>query len=104
MPQDDETSVGEVVASRWADPSSDAFEGSARLLLDEGVDLLAASSRELSRGTPVYVQASADVVAVQRRMARNHIRSVPVLEGGRLIGCVDLLELALLIDPLAPPA
>ena len=98
-------SVGEVVAAhRWADPASNAFEGSARVLLEEGVDLLAASSRELARGTPIYVQASADVGAVQRRMAQSHIRSVPVLEDGKLIGCVDLVELALLAEPLAPPA
>src|SRR3712207_6043838 len=98
-------SVGEVVAThRWSDPFSDCFEGSARALVTEGIDLLDASSRELARGTPVYVQASAEVSAVQRRMSQHHIRSVPVLEAGRLIGCVELVELALLAEPLAPPA
>ena len=98
-------SIGEALASRlWAEPFPDAFTAAARLLLEEGVDLLAATVQELARGTPVYVNALADVVAVQRRMAQHHIRTVPVLAGGRLIGCVDLLDLALLTQPLAPPA
>jgi CBS domain-containing protein len=104
-PQEQSKSVGEVVAARrWSDPSPDCFEGSARALVEGGFDLLDASSRQLARGTPVYVQASAEVGAVQRRMSQHHIRSVPVLEDGILIGCVDLVELALLTEPLAPPA
>ena len=98
-------SVGEVVASQgWAYAFPEALEGPARLLLEEGVDLLAATTCELARGTPIYVRASADVVSVQRCMAQHHIRSVPVLAAGRLIGCVDLVELAELTEPLAPPA
>jgi CBS domain-containing protein len=100
-----DVTVGEVVAAHpWADPYVGAFEGPARVLLDEGVDLLRATDCELARGTPIYVAASAPVDAVQRRMAQHHIRSVPVLDGSRLIGCVDLVELAMATTALAPPA
>lgn len=90
----------------WADPSSDVFEWSARCLRADGVDLVAATSHELARGTPVYVESSAAVVEVQRLMATNHIRSVPVLDNGQVIGVVDLVELALMTDALGgdPPS
>jgi len=99
--------VRDVVASDpWVDPSSDVLRWSARLLRAEGVDLLAATSTDLARGTPVYVEASADLVAVQRRMAENHIRSVPVLEGADVLGALDLVELAARSELLGypPPA
>lgn len=86
--------VGQVLASgRWSGPADD---GLARLLRSEGVDLLDATSCELARGTPVYVDAGADVVAVQRLMAANHIRSLPVVEEGHVVGTIDLVELALM--------
>ncbi len=94
--------VRDVVAVQRWEPASDAMRGSARLLRAEGVDLLAATTCDLARGTPVYVEASADVVAVQRRMAENHIRSVPVLDDGCVVGVVDLVALALSIEPDAP--
>jgi CBS domain-containing protein len=93
------TVVGEVVAAKsWADSSSDVFEWSARCLRNDGVDLVAATRGQLARGTPVYVEASADVLQVQRLMATNHIRSVPVLDNGSVVGVVDLVELALMTD------
>ncbi len=79
------------------------MQWSARLLREEGVDLLAATSCDLARGTPVYVEAGADVVAVGRRMAENHIRSAPVLDDGRVVGSVELAELALHTELAAPP-
>ena len=86
------TVVGDVVASRgWNDPSS---RGLARLLRAEGVDLLSATALELRRGTPVYVDVGACMLEVQRVMATNHIRSVPVLSNGRVVGVLDLVELA----------
>ena len=59
---------------------------------------MTAPSSELDRGTPVYVEAGADVNEVQRRMAMSHIRSVPVVDQGYLLGLVDLMDLAML-DP-----
>ncbi|MFN2491006.1 MAG: CBS domain-containing protein [Actinomycetota bacterium] len=89
--------MGDVMAAgRWGDPPSYALSGSARLLRAEGVDLIAATPCELGRGTPVYVEAGAPVVDVQRRMAENHIRSIPVLDDDQVVGVVDLVELALL--------
>jgi CBS domain-containing protein len=88
--------VGEVVASgSWMDPSSETLRWLARLLRDEGIDLMTAEDADLRRGTPVYVQAEADLHEVQRRIARNHIRRLPVINNGSLAGVVDLVELAL---------
>lgn len=66
-----------------------------RLLRDEGVNLMNASEFELRRGTPVYVDAGADVLEVQRKMAHFHIRVLPVLDGEEAVGIVDLVDLAL---------
>ncbi|MGH2753734.1 MAG: CBS domain-containing protein [Actinomycetota bacterium] len=64
-----------------------------RLLLEEGVDLLKADVAEMTRGTPVYVNADADVNDVQRQMALKHIKLLPVLKDGEIIGLVDLMDL-----------
>ena len=93
--------VSEVIASKpWSDPSSDTLEWLASLLKSEGVDLMCATFTELQRGTPVYVEGAADIVEVQRLMARNHIRSLPVVRAGVVIGIVDLLELAMMDEDL----
>ena len=101
--------VREVIASKpWSDPSSDTLEWLARLLQSEGIDLMCATFTELQRGTPVYVDGKADILDVQRLMARNHIRSLPVVNEGTVVGIVDLLELAMMetipgIDPEETP-
>lgn len=88
--------TGDVVTpGPWmSEGSSDTMEWLARLLRDEGVDLMDVTEEQLKRGTPVYVQADSDVIEVQRRMAHHHIRMLPVLLQGALIGVVDLVELA----------
>lgn len=91
--------VGDVLAhGRWEGDPPETLKWLARLLRDEGTDLMTASWSELERGTPVYVEAAADVNEVQRRMAKSHIRRVPVVDKGHLLGLIDLLDLALL-DP-----
>jgi hypothetical protein len=98
---DDERSrcVGDVLAhGRWEGDPPETLKWLARLLRDEGTDLMTASSSELERGTPVYVEAGAEVNEVQRRMAMSHIRRVPVVDQGHLLGLIDLLDLAVL-DP-----
>lgn len=66
-----------------------------RLVRAEGVDLLDARPDELARGTPVYVDGGADLLAVQRRMAECHVRRVLVVRGDDVVGILDLVELAL---------
>ncbi len=83
-----------VTPGPWGEGSSDTMTWLARLLCDEGMDLMDVTEEELKRGTPVYVQAESDVLEVQRRMARHHIRVLPVLSHDALIGVVDLVELA----------
>ena len=91
--------VREVITSKpWSVPSSDTLEWLARLLQSEGIDLMCATFTELHRGTPVYVDGEADILDVQRLMARNHIRSLPVVNDGTVIGIIDLLELAMMED------
>jgi hypothetical protein len=87
--------------ARWKGSSPEALEWLGRLLKDEGVDLLTADEGQLRRGTPVYVHMDAEVVDVQRLMARYHIRMLPVVEDGRVAGLVDLVELAMR-DDLGP--
>jgi CBS domain-containing protein len=95
--------VSEVITSKpWVDPSSDGLEWLASLLQSEGVDLMCATFTELQRGTPVYVDGDADVLEVQKLMARNHIRSLPVVSSGSVIGIIDLLELAMMDEDLQP--
>ncbi|MGH2749477.1 MAG: CBS domain-containing protein [Actinomycetota bacterium] len=93
--------VSEVIASQpWSDPASHTLEWLADLLQAEGVDLMCATFTELQRGTPVYVDGEADIAEVQRLMARNHIRSLPVVKGDSVVGIIDLLELAMMDQDL----
>lgn len=87
--------VREVVgSSSWDEPHSDTLKWLARLLEHEGTDIMGATFLQLRRGTPVYARAEADLIEVQRLMARNHIRSLPVVQEGCVVGILDLVELA----------
>ncbi len=84
-----------VTPGPWGDAdSSKTMTWLANLLCEEGMNLMDVTEEELKRGTPVYVEADSDVLEVQRRMAHHHIRLLPVLAQGLLIGVVDLVELA----------
>jgi CBS domain-containing protein len=96
--------IGDLLASGGFDASSpESREWLVKLLRDEGVNLLEAEAEQLERGTPVYVHGEADVIEVQRLMAQNHIRVLPVVRGDEIVGLVDLVELAMR-DDLAPDA
>ncbi len=96
QPMKARTKLSEVVATRkWAGASTQTLAWLGSLLEKEGVDLLEASVSELARGTPVYADANADVLEVQRLMARNHILRLPVVDQGKLLGIIDLVEIAL---------
>lgn len=88
--------IGEMLGVGWDGSQSSAWLG--RLLVEEGVDLLSADSSDLQRGTPVFVNADADAVEVQRRMALNHIRMLPVVKDREVLGVIDLVELAMRED------
>lgn len=81
----------------WKD-SEEAAGWLGSLLRSEGVDLMSSDQVTLTRGTPVYVHADADVVEVQTRMARLHIRMLPVLRDGEVVGMIDLVDLAMRED------
>jgi CBS domain-containing protein len=85
----------EDVVTRRAGAAHEALASLGRFVRDEGVDLLDARCDELARGTPVYVHAAADVLAVQRRMAECHVRRVLVVRDDDVVGIVDLVDLAL---------
>ena len=88
--------LGDLVALRkWSGASKETLEWLGHLLSDEGIDLTSATEDELARGTAVYATTDADLVEVQRLMARHHILRLPVLSDGSLVGIVDLVELAL---------
>jgi CBS domain-containing protein len=86
-----------LTTARWKDASPGSLDQLAKLLAEEGVDLMAADA-SLERGTPVYAHFDADVLEVQRLMAKNHIRMLPVVKDGRVLGVVDLVELAMRDD------
>lgn len=85
-------SIGSMITE--APAQSDTMDWLARLLSDEGVNLMEISEDALARGTPVYVEAHVDAVEVQRRMARFHIRRLAVIGDATLVGIVDLMDLA----------
>ena len=75
-------------------------------LKDQGVDLCSAERpAALERGTPVYVDAHADPIDVQRRMAQAHVRMLFVLdeEVEEVIGIVDFRDLARRAESLPWP-
>ncbi len=89
-------SLLDVMATRrWTGTAPETLEWLGALLREEGVDLTQATASDLARGTPVYAEAGADLMEIQRLMARNHIRRLPVLQEGKLLGVVDLVEIAL---------
>ena len=88
--------LGDVISTRrWTTSAPNIFEWMAELLRAEGVDISRASVEELQRGTPVYARAQEDLSEVGRLMAHHHIRRIPVLDKGKLLGLVDIVELAL---------
>lgn len=82
------------LAAAWKDAPADSRTWLLRLLKDEGKDLMEAEQEELRRGTPVYAKAGATLGEIQRRMALNHIRMLPVLGEDSVIGILDLVDLA----------
>jgi anti-anti-sigma regulatory factor len=78
----------------------DTIRWLVRLLYEEGTDLSRIGDRPLPRGTPVYTEATADVIEIQRAMARNHVRTLFVIQAQDALATVNIVNLALLIEAL----
>lgn len=83
--------VGELISAYWSETAT--FSDLGRLLRRHGVDLCDPVPGPLQRGTPVYVDTRADPLEVQYRMAAAHARMVFVLQGDRVVGVIDIVEL-----------
>ena len=60
----------------------------------EGGDPATVTAGELARGTPVWVDADADVSEVLRLMEQYAIRRLPVIDDERLVGMISEADLA----------
>jgi CBS domain-containing protein len=60
----------------------------------DGRDPQTVTARELAQGTPVWVDAQADISEVLWLMGQNAIRRLPVLDNHRLIGMITEADLA----------
>lgn len=91
--------ISAVMSSRWLKLSS--YQFLVPLLRTHGVDVGQRDlSRPLPRGVPVFVSHDADLDHVQRNMARGLIRTCFVLDNDRIVGAVEIGELAALADSL----
>lgn len=86
--------VAKAISIRWADSEDLGNRRLAAALRRDGTDLTKAVISSLSRGTPLYVESSADVIEVQLRMARAQCGMLPVLERGVVVGLIDLEDLS----------
>jgi hypothetical protein len=85
--------VWRVTTSRWLELAS--YQFLVPLLLRDGVDIGDREVRRpLPRGVPAYVLDDADLIRVQRNMARGLIRTCFVLRNGQVVGALELRDLA----------
>lgn len=84
-------------------PISDGDERLCGILTDRdivvgcvaaGRDPSRVSAGELARGTPRWIEASADVSEVLQEMEDHRIRRLPVIEDKRLVGMISEADLA----------
>lgn len=64
----------------------------------EGGDPRTKTARELAQGTPIWVDASADIDAAVRMMTDNKIRRLPVIENHRLVGMISEADVVRSLD------
>lgn len=60
----------------------------------EGRDPQATTARELAKGTPIWVEATASLDEAMRAMIDHKIRRLPVVEEHRLVGMISEADLA----------
>lgn len=64
----------------------------------QGGDPRTMTARELAQGTPIWVDANADIGEAMNKMMENKIRRLPVIEGSRLVGMISEADLATHLD------
>jgi CBS domain-containing protein len=64
----------------------------------EGRDPRTTTASELALGTPVWVEADADVSEAMRMMTDNKIRRLPVIDEHRLVGMISEADIATHLD------
>ncbi len=65
----------------------------------EGRDPRTTTAAELAKGTPIWVEADADVSEAMQQMEQNKIRRLPVLdEQRRLVGIISEADIATHLD------
>lgn len=62
--------------------------------LAEGRDPRTMTAQELAQGTPIWVDATADIGEVLRKMEEHKIRRLPVIDNHRLVGMISEADLA----------
>ncbi|MPZ28012.1 MAG: CBS domain-containing protein [Micromonosporaceae bacterium] len=60
----------------------------------EGRDPQTTTARELAQGTPIWVEADADLDQAMQMMTDHKIRRLPVLEQHRLVGMISEADVA----------
>ncbi len=93
MTGDHSAKASNLLSDRWPDVPPAA--GLLQLLRSQGVDLCdpRPDRSPPARGTPVYVEASADPSDVMRRMAEAHVRFLFVVSHDRILGLIDMVDL-----------
>lgn len=64
----------------------------------EGRDPRTTTAGELALGTPVWVEADADIGEAMRMMTDNKIRRLPVIDEHRLVGMISEADIATHLD------
>lgn len=65
----------------------------------EGLDPNTTTARELAQGTPIWVDADAELDQAMRMMTENKIRRLPVIENHRLVGMISEADVAVSCTP-----
>jgi CBS domain-containing protein len=60
----------------------------------EGRDPNTTTARDLAQGTPVWVDADADLQEAMQKMIDNSIRRLPVIDNHRLVGMISEADVA----------
>ncbi len=64
----------------------------------QGGDPRTTTAGDLAQGTPVWVDADADIDEAMTKMIDNRIRRLPVIDRGRLVGMISEADLATHLD------